>query len=62
MSTSKLQIDPAHVAAAEQDDWAKFVCARRHIESLTFFVDTPPTGFFLSYQRFRQDREPLFRK
>jgi proline iminopeptidase len=24
MSTSKLYIDPAHVAAAEKDDWAKF--------------------------------------
>jgi proline iminopeptidase len=26
MSTSKLYIDPAHVAAAEKDDWAKFAC------------------------------------
>ena len=25
MSTSKLYIDPAHVAAAEEDDWAKSV-------------------------------------
>jgi proline iminopeptidase len=25
MSTSKLYIDPAHVAAAEKDDWAKSV-------------------------------------
>jgi len=25
MSTSKLYIDPAHVAAAERDDWAKSV-------------------------------------
>lgn len=25
MSTSKLYIDPAHVAASEKDDWAKFV-------------------------------------
>lgn len=24
MSTSKLYIDPAHVAASEKDDWAKF--------------------------------------
>jgi hypothetical protein len=24
MLTSKLDIDPAHVAAAEKDDWAKF--------------------------------------
>ena len=49
MSTSKLYIDPAHVAAAEKDDWAKFVCARRHIESLTFLVDPPPFFFSSSY-------------
>ena len=28
MSTSKLYIDPAQVAAAEKDDWAKFVSSR----------------------------------
>jgi proline iminopeptidase len=29
MSTSKLYIDPAHVAAAEEDEWAKYVFFRR---------------------------------
>jgi hypothetical protein len=28
MSTSKLYIDPAQVATAEKDDWAKFVTSR----------------------------------
>ncbi|KAF8462330.1 proline iminopeptidase [Russula ochroleuca] len=36
MSTSKLYIDPAHVAAAEKDDWAKFANAFARIENHYF--------------------------
>jgi hypothetical protein len=36
MSTSKLYIDPAHVAAAEKDDWAKFARLSEPRTELTF--------------------------
>ena len=62
MSTSKLYIDPAHVAAAEKDDWAKFVLllvtvtrnGRCSFDLLFIFY-----FIFLSIQRLCPDREPL---
>jgi len=61
MSTSKLCIDPSRVAAAEKDDWAKFV-----FRSLLPWIGVSFVGrsffYLFIYQRVCQDREPLFRQ
>jgi hypothetical protein len=59
MSTSKLYIDPSRVAAAEKDDWAKFVFGSLLPLDRRLIVGHP---FLFIYQCVCQDREPLFRQ
>ena len=47
MSTSKLYIDPSRVAAAEEDDWAKFVFFVWIVATLDRFLICWPPSFFL---------------